>query len=160
MSCTLNGMGAERCTEHEAERVVARSIDVVARPHEVFDLLANPHRHSTFDGSGSVRGRVSGPDRLVLGSRFGMRMRIGLTYTIRNTVVEYEPERKIAWRHFNGHRWRYRLEPLDEDRTRVIEAFDWSTARAPRLLEWIGAPRKNARAIERTLERLKGVVEG
>lgn len=107
-----------------------------------------------------MRGRLSGPDRLTLGSRFGMRMRIGVTYTIRNVVVEHAPDRLIAWRHFNGHRWRYRLEPLDEGRTRVIEVFDWSTARIPRLLEWIDAPRKNARAIERTLERLKEVVEG
>lgn len=130
-----------------------------AKPHEVFDLLADPHQHSTFDGSGSVRGRLSGPDRLALGSRFGMRMRIGVAYTIRNTVVEYEPDRVIAWRHFSGHRWRYRLEPLDEDRTRVTETFDWSTARTPRLLEWMRAPQKNARAIERTLERLKSIVD-
>lgn len=139
---------------------MARSVDVAATPAEVFDLLANPHRHSTFDGSGSVRGHLSGPDRLTLGSRFGMRMRIGVSYTIRNTVVEFEPERLIAWRHFYGHRWRYRLEPLGEGRTRVIEVFDWSTARFPRLLDLIGAPRNNARSIERTLERLKGVVEG
>ncbi|TWF95450.1 hypothetical protein [Saccharopolyspora dendranthemae] len=65
----------------------------------------------------------------------------------------------IAWRHFSGHRWRYRLEPLDEDRTRVTETFDWSTARTPRLLEWMRAPQKNARAIERTLERLKSIVD-
>lgn len=142
---------------------MSRSVDVAATPPEVFDLLADPHQHSAFDGSGSVRGRLSGPHRLALGSRFGMRMRmrmrIGVAYTIRNTVVEYETDRVIAWRHASGHRWRYRLEPLDEHRTRVTETFDWSTARTPRLLEWMRAPQRNARAIELTLERLKGIVE-
>ncbi|WP_342788504.1 hypothetical protein [Saccharopolyspora dendranthemae] len=81
-------MGVVEGSSHrEAERAVSRSVDVSAKPHEVFDLLADPHQHSTFDGSGSVRGRLSGPDRLALGSRFGMRMRIGVAYTIRNTVV-------------------------------------------------------------------------
>lgn len=152
-------MGVERRTEHETARAVARSIDVAARPNRVFDILADPRQHSAFDGSGTVRASTSGPDRLTLGSRFGMRMRRGLPYAISNTVVEYEQDRLIAWRHFFGHRWRYVLEPLDEDRTRVVEVFDWSTARIPGLLERTKAPQGNTRAIEQTLVRLKNLVE-
>ncbi len=140
-------------------RTVSRSVRVEASPAVVFDLLTDPARHSEFDGSGTLRGSLSAPERLRLGSRFGMRMRIGLPYTIRNTVVEFEQDRLIAWRHFNGHRWRYELEP-SEAGTTVTETFDWSTARTARLLEMAKVPPRNARAVERTLERLRQVVDG
>jgi uncharacterized protein YndB with AHSA1/START domain len=59
-------------------RTVSASTVVAAPPDEVFALLANPHRHHEFDGSGTVRGAVSGPERLALGDRFGMSMKIKL----------------------------------------------------------------------------------
>ena len=46
-------------------------------------------------------------------------------YRITNTVVEFEPDARIAWRHFAGHRWRYELEAVDGG-TRVTESFDIS----------------------------------
>lgn len=125
----------------------------------IFDLLADPANHPMIDGSGSVRAsRSTGPRRLELGSRFGMDMRLGLPYGIRNTVVEYEPGRLIAWRHFNGHRWRWQLADLGDGRTEVTETFDWSTARAPKVLELLGFPARNRRGIEATLDRLADVV--
>lgn len=44
--------------------------------------------------------------RLALGMQFGMDMRIGANYKILNTVVKFDEGRLIAWRHFNGYRWR------------------------------------------------------
>jgi hypothetical protein len=83
-----------------------------------------------------------------------MDMKLGpLPYRISNTVVEFEADRRIAWAHVGGHRWRYELEPV-EGGTRVIETFDWSTAKAPRVIELMKYPAKNLTAIERTLERL------
>ena len=40
---------------------------IAAPPAAVFDILADPRQHSVIDGSGTVTGSVSGPDRLELG---------------------------------------------------------------------------------------------
>lgn len=127
---------------------------VAAEPAQVFELLADFRRHPEFDGSGTVKAALSGPDRLHLGAKFGMRMRIGLPYPIRNEVVEFDEPRRIAWRHFDRHVWRYELEPVPGG-TRITETFDYATARSPRALERMGFPAKNARGIEATLRRLE-----
>ena len=134
-------------------RSVSRSAVVAAPPAEVFALLADPRRHAEIDGSGTVKGLVQGPERLSLGDRFGMRMRLGVPYVISNEVVELEPDRRIAWRHVGHHVWRYELEPVDGG-TRVTETFDWAHARSPLALELLGIPARNARSIDATLERL------
>lgn len=134
-------------------RSVSRSAVVPAPPAEVFALLADPRRHAEIDGSGTVKGVVQGPERLSLGDRFGMRMRLGVPYVITSEVVELEPDRRIAWRHVGHHLWRYELEPVDGG-TRVTETFDWARARSPLALELLGIPARNARSIDATLERL------
>jgi uncharacterized protein YndB with AHSA1/START domain len=133
----------------------SRVID--ATPEAIFDVLTDPSLHPVIDGSGTVRGARNGSERLRLGSRFSMNMRIGLPYVIRNTVVEYEENRRIAWAHLGGHRWRYELEPV-EGGTKVTETFDWSTARIPKLIELAGYPRRMEPAITSTLERLDAFV--
>ena len=101
-----------------------------------------------------VQASRDGALRLALGTRFGMDMKLGpLPYRISNTVVEFETDRRIAWAHVGGHRWRYELEPV-EGGTRVTETFDWSTAKAPKFIELMKYPAKTLTAIERTLERL------
>jgi uncharacterized protein YndB with AHSA1/START domain len=136
-------------------RQISLSRTVDAPADAIFDLLVDPARHPELDGSGSVRESLSrGPRRLKLGARFGMRMRLGLPYSIRNTVVEFEEGRLIAWRHFSGHRWRWQLTDLGDGRTEVTETFDWSTARSPRAIELLGFPDRNRVGIEATLDRL------
>jgi hypothetical protein len=71
--------------------------------------------------------------------------------------VEFEDGRKIAWRHFAGHRWRWELHDLGDGRTEVTETFDWSTARFPRVIELLGFPARNREGIEATLDRLRGM---
>jgi len=136
---------------------VTRVIDAPAA--KIFAVLADPRQHSVIDGSGTVKGNVSGPDHLELGSKFGMKMRWGVPYRIRSKVVEYDENRRIAWAHLGKHRWRYELEPLDDGRTRVTETFDWSTALSPRYIERMGFPEKHPRWMEATLERLAEHVE-
>ena len=135
-------------------RSVSRTVVVAAPADELFELLASPAAHAGFDGSGTVRGARTGPARLSPGARFGMRMHLLVPYAITNQVVEFEEGRRIAWRHLGGHVWRYELEPVVGG-TRVTETFDWAHALAPRALELARAPRRNAVAIERTLERLR-----
>ena len=140
--------------------VISRSIRIDASPERVFDLLADPRRHPDFDGSGSVKGSISGPQRLSLGDKFGMDMRIVVPYRVSSQVKEFEEGRRIAWAHLSGHRWRYELEPTADGGTRVVETFDATTARSAQALKLMDAYRRNARAIEETLPRLKALAEG
>lgn len=143
-------------TDDSTGRRVSATAVVAAPPAGVFALLADPHRHHELDGSGSVRGAVSGPHRLALGDRFGMRMRIGLPYRVTNRVVALEPDRVIAWCHFARAVWRYELTPV-EGGTRVTETFDWGHSPFARGIEWWGWPQRNARSIDATLRRLQGI---
>ena len=140
--------------------IISRSIVVKAPAEQVFETLANPRRHPDFDGSGSVRGAVTGPERLSLGAKFGMDMRLFVPYRISSQVKEFDEGRRIAWAHIGGHRWRYELEPLPDGSTRVTETFDATTARSARALKLMDAYNRNARAIEETLPRLAALVEG
>lgn len=142
------------------DKKVSVSRDIAAAPEQIFAVLASPAGHAQIDGSGTVvAARPGQPDTLVLGSRFGMSMKLGVPYRMQNTVVEYEENRLIAWQHVGKHRWRYELTPI-EGGTRVTETFDWSTARSPRFIELMGYPKKHIPNMERTLERLEQVVTG
>ena len=146
-----------------ADQVVSVSRIIQASPEAIFDVLADPARHSEIDGSGMVQNMRGESKRLELGSKFGMDMKMGfLPYKISNTVVEFEENRLIAWAHFGKHRWRYELEPMaetDGGGTKVTESFDWSTAALPKAIELMGYPKKHPANMEATLERLATVVE-
>jgi uncharacterized protein YndB with AHSA1/START domain len=126
----------------------------------VFAILADPRQHARIDGSGSVKGAVAGPDRLELGSRFGMSMKKGAGYKTRNTVVEFEPDRLIAWRHVGAHRWRYELEPTNSGGTQVTETWDLSHYN-PVLRTAVSTlfATGTQQAIEATLVKLKAAAE-
>jgi uncharacterized protein YndB with AHSA1/START domain len=146
-------------SRYMAERRISLTRTVDAPATKIFELLANPAKHPLLDGSGSVVGSLgTGSRRLELGANFGMDMKIGLPYKVKNTVVEFEEGSLIAWRHFNGHRWRWQLKDLGDGRTEVTETFDWSTARFPLLLELMGFPARNRKGIEATLGGLDGLL--
>jgi uncharacterized protein YndB with AHSA1/START domain len=140
------------------ERVIA------APPKAIFDLLADADAHARFDGSGSVqRVRGEAPQRLTLGSVFGMSMRIGVPYSMANTVTEFEEDRRIAWqarppgrpgRFFAGRTWRYELEPV-EGGTRVRESWDVSTDHQGAFLKRGRLPERTRRNMEATLRRIE-----
>jgi len=141
-------------------RSVSSSIVINADPATVFDVLADPSQHSLFDGSDSVKGRMSGPPRLYLGATFAMRMRWLAPYVIRNVVCEYDEDRRIAWRHMARHIWRYELEAAGSGAaTRVTETFDYSPAPLGFAYGRLGWVERNRRAIESTLQQLKVLVE-
>jgi hypothetical protein len=145
------------------DKLISATATVDAPPGVVFAILADPRQHHRIDGSGSVGSVIEGPERLTAkGDTFAVNMKMfGLPYKISNRVVELEPDRRIAWRHFGGHRWRYELEPTPSGGTTVTESFDytrynklWST-----LIEVTGFPARNRRGIEQTLVRLKAAAE-
>jgi uncharacterized protein YndB with AHSA1/START domain len=146
-----------------SEQVVSVSRVIQASPEAIFDVLIDPARHGEIDGSGTVQELRGESNRLALGSKFGMDMKIGLLpYRVTSTVKEFEQNRLIAWAHFGKHRWRYELEPVAESDgggTKVTESFDWSYAMAPKVIELAGYPKKHPANMEATLERLASVVE-
>ena len=141
---------------------------IPASPEAIFALIADPARHREFDGSGSVRDPKGPTQPLELGSRFGMSMKIGVPYSMVSTVVEYEPDRRLAWQtrgptaigqYFGGRIWRYVLEPVDGG-TRVSESWDITQESAftkPLVRTAAAATRKNMAA---TLERIESVLTG
>ncbi len=140
--------------------LLAAQIEVKASARTIFDLLADPANHALIDGSGSVKGALSGPQRLYLGAKFGMSMRIKVPYRITNEVVTFEEDREIAWRHLMRWEWRYKLTPIDDNRTLVREEFDARPSRSRRWLEMTGALKANPIMMAKTLVRLKEHVEG
>lgn len=144
------------------KHVIGETIEVAAPAATVFAILADPRQHQRIDGSGSLQGSLKGPDRLSEGAQFGMDMKMfGLPYKIRNTVVEYDEDRRIAWRHFAGHRWRYLLEETPTGTT-VTEQFDYSRFPAPGrvVLRLTGFLERNRQGIRETLPKLKAAAEG
>jgi len=127
---------------------------IAAPAAEVFAVLRDPSKHAVIDGSGTVTAASDdNAEPLEMGSRFGMKMRLGVPYAISNEVVEFEPDRRIAWRHMGGHRWRYEIADAPGG-CEVIETFDWSTSRLPLVIAALGQDRKHVPNMERTLERL------
>jgi hypothetical protein len=153
-------MGSEGSGNGGGKRVVSVSRVIPAEPSAIFDLLADPAMHHVIDGSGTVlAGRAGNPERLSLGARFGMDMKMGLPYRIVNEVVEFAEDRLIAWRHMGHHIWRYELTAA-EGGTEVTESFDWSQARFPPLYEWLKWPSKRQADMAATLERIEGHLTG
>ena len=136
------------------------STTIAAPPSVVFEILADPRQHARIDGSGTVQSTVSGPDRLALGSEFGMDMKLGGTYKIKNRVVEFEEDRLIAWRHVGAHRWRYELTPTADGGTEVTETWDLSPYLLPARLT-LGAifGSRTEQALAATMVKLKQAAE-
>ena len=149
-----DGTSDNASTSIDDDKVVRGIRFVPAEPQAIFDLLADPAQHPKIDGSGSVRSSVAdAPERLALGSKFSMSMKLGTPYKITNEVVEFDEPSLIAWQHVGKHIWRYRLRPV-EGGTEVTEEFDFRPARSATALKLFGAPKRNGKAIEATLDRL------
>ena len=143
--------------------VVSVSRVINAAPEAIFALLADPRRHRDFDGSGSVGEAKDLPDRLRLGSTFGMSMKMVVPYSMVNEVVEFEENRRIAWEPrmraltlvSGGRVWRYELEPVDGG-TRVTETWDISKEKSKAFIRSGG--KKARRDMEATLARIQEIV--
>jgi uncharacterized protein YndB with AHSA1/START domain len=139
---------------------------IPAHAAAIFDLLADPSRHQEIDGSGTVRDAKAGAERLALGSQFGMSMKMGLPYSMVSTVIEFEPDRRIAWQTrgpgrvgglAGGRVWRYELE-AQEGGTLVRESWDiGDEAAVTRPVVRLSA-KKTAENMRATLERIEQVL--
>ncbi len=131
--------------EDRAPVRVSRRIEAPA--DQIFELLADPRRHTELDGSGMLRGAVSDETITRVGDAFEMRMHLDEIgdYVMRNYVVEFDPPRRIGWEPSPGdavasedglypigvpagHRWSFELTPDGAGATIVTEIFDCSSA--------------------------------
>nr|WP_090342089.1 SRPBCC family protein [Mycolicibacterium malmesburyense]CRL72441.1 polyketide cyclase/dehydrase and lipid transport [Mycolicibacterium malmesburyense] len=137
----------------------------------IFALLADAGRHPAFDGSGTVDRAPEGKSQpLSAGTKFGMAMRgrpesLFLSYRTTNTVVEFEPDRRIAWKTtmgplglIGGRIWRYELEPTP-DGTLVRETWDVSEDRQRLVLKVGSTPKQAEDGMRATLGRIAALVE-
>jgi hypothetical protein len=144
------------------EEVKSARIVINAPAEKIFAILSNPRRHKEIDGTKTIQENISGPDKLVLGSKFGMKMHLGINYRIQNTVVEYEENSLIGWRHLGRWIWRYELVNIGPQMTQVTETFDAS--RAPLISKaWLSLRKAypwTQKAVAKTLVQLKSTCEG
>jgi hypothetical protein len=145
----------------EIPNTAAARITINAPSAKIFDLLANPRAHHLFDGSGTVKKAISGPDRLSLGATFSMSMKIKLPYRIKNTVVAFENDKKISWCHLMKWTWTYEIQDLGNGSMQVTESFDASHI-APFARWWLkksGAMAHNPKWMAKSLVALKAICE-
>ena len=146
------------------------SVDRViqAPPGALFAVVADATRHPEIDGSGQlVKAKDGASQHLVLGSTFGMSMKMGVPYTVTNTVIEFEQDRRIAWqtvlagplgRLLGGRIWRYEFEPVD-GATLVTESWDLSQDKQAFFLKNPKVGQHTAASMSKTLDRLAGITE-
>lgn len=140
-------------------RIKAASIIINAPISTIFELLANPSMHPVVDGSDSVKSVINGPQRLFLGAKFSMNMKIGVRYRITNKVIEFEEGRVIAWQHLGRWIWRYELKEITPTQTVVTESFDATKSPFQLWLMWRKAYPFVQIAVAKTLVRLKKHLE-
>jgi hypothetical protein len=152
---------------------VSRRID--ARPHVIFGVLADPSRHSEFDGSGMLQGSDSQAVLNKIGDTFLMKMCLSDLgeYVMVNVVVDFELNRRIAWEPRpgdeaaaaisglaigakQGYRWIFELEPDSRGSTVVTESFDCSEAPAA-IREAVNDGESWLESIEESLSNLDNV---
>lgn len=142
---------------------------IKAPPERVFALLADAAKHASFDGSESVNHASQQSVPLSMGSTFAMAMKgrketLFIPYRTTNTVIEYEPDRRIAWQTFGlgglvgGRIWRYELLPA-EGGTLVRETWDVSRDKQKRMITSGSMPEQTAAGMRATLARIAGLLE-
>jgi uncharacterized protein YndB with AHSA1/START domain len=146
------------------------SVDRVinAPPAALFAVVADATRHPEIDGSGQlVKAKEGAARQLTLGSTFGMAMKMGVPYTVTNTVIEFEQDRRIAWqtvlagplgRFLGGRIWRYELEPVN-GATLVTESWDLSQDKQSFFLKNPKIGQHTAASMSKSLDRLAEITE-
>ncbi len=154
--------------ESSQNRVVSVDRVIKAPPAALFAVVADATRHPEIDGSGQlVKAKDGAAHQLTMGSTFDMSMKMGVPYSMSNTVVEFEQDRRIAWRtvqagflgrFLGGRIWRYEFEPVDGG-TLVTESWDISTDKQAIFLKHHKIGQQTAAAMSRTLDRLAEIAE-
>jgi uncharacterized protein YndB with AHSA1/START domain len=147
---------------------VERVIDAPA--DAIFALLSDAGKHASFDGSQTVDHSAEQSQPLSLGAKFGMSMRarpesLFLPYRTTNTVIEFEPDQRIAWQTtmlgglVGGRIWRYELSPAEGGKTLVRETWDVSRDKQKPFLKRSAMPKQAQQGMRATLNRIAEALE-
>ena len=105
---------------NEAPRVVTATREIAAGAGRIFALIADPAEQPRWDGNDNLAEAAAGQRVRAVGDVFTMTITLGEARE--NHVVEFEAERRIAWRPAEpgreppGHLWVWELEPIDASR--------------------------------------------
>lgn len=117
--------------DHEdAPRIVHASREIEASAERIFELIADPALQPRWDGNDNLAEASAGQRIGGVGERFVMTNTSGKVRD--NHVVEFEEGRLIAWKPAEpgqqpiGQLWRWTLEPVAPERTRVTHTYDWT----------------------------------
>lgn len=111
-------------------RVVSASRDIATPAARIFELIADPAQQPRWDGNNNLGEAAAGQRVRAVGDVFVMGLTLGVQRE--NHVVEFDEGRRIAWKPSEpglpqpGHLWRWELEPIDDERTRVTHTYDWT----------------------------------
>ncbi len=142
-------------------RVASASREVLAAPHRIFNLIADPSRQPEWDANDNLSHADSGQRVHSVGDVFSTTLTRGAVRE--NHVVEFIEGRLIAWKPAEpgrapvGHLWRWELEPIDRTRTLVVHTYDWT-----KLEDESRFDRARATTAERlaaSIDRLAAIVE-
>ena len=147
--------------EQDGPRVVSASREIAATPERIFELIADPAQQPRWDGNDNLAEAATGQRVRAVGAVFSVTLTKG--HVRENHVVEFEELRRIAWRPAEpgkqppGHLWRWELEPIDTDRTRVTHTYDWTQLRDENRFERARAT--TADKLRSSLDRLADLAE-
>lgn len=140
------------------DKQVSRTAVVNAPASELYELVANPHRHHELDGSGTVGQNISGAEEMTVGETFSTHMKqFGMKYRTTSTVTQAEKDKVLEWQLGLGQKWRWEFEPLGPDQTSVTET--WDIREIPGVAAFgmrvTGMFNRNGDGIEETLRKLQ-----
>ncbi|MFF0634936.1 SRPBCC family protein [Nocardia sp. NPDC004151] len=110
--------------------IVSAEREVAAGAARIFELIADPAQQPRWDGNDNLAHAQPGQRVRAVGDVFEMTLTHGVVR--QNQIVEFEEARRIAWLPSEpgaqppGHLWRWELEPLGDNRTRVRHTYDWT----------------------------------
>ena len=116
--------------DEQTARVATATREIAASAEAIFELIADPSEQPRWDGNDNLAGAAPGQRVRAVGEVFVMTTSKGNVRE--NHVVEFAEGRLIAWCPAEpggeplGHRWRWELEPVDAERTRVTHTSDWT----------------------------------
>jgi uncharacterized protein YndB with AHSA1/START domain len=145
----------------DEQRVVTASRHIAAPAATIFELIADPTEQPRWDGNENLAEAPSGQRVRGVGDVFTMTLTMGADR--QNHVVEFVEGRLIAWQPSEpgatppGHLWRWQLEPVDDDHTRVTHTYDWTRLTDEKRL--VRARATTAEKLQASVDRLAALAE-
>lgn len=140
---------------------MSASREIAAAPDVIFELIADPAEQPRWDGNDNLTEAAAGQRVHAVGDVF--RTVIYSGEVRENHIVEFEEGRRIAWlpseegKESPGHLWRWEIEPIGDDRSKVTHTYDWTNLTDEKRL--VRARATTADKLAASIERLAALSE-